>query len=241
LSVSDNRAYQFNMALREAGKLADCAALFRAAIAPFGFDTFACGELDMSDRERAVFYIIDWSESWRAFYMGSGLINRDPIVAELTHRRAPYSWSDLRAERKLARAGSEALDLAAAAGWTEGLVVPLRSSGNRVGLVSLAGDRLIDDPETRAYLCLIAVCLHAHARSLVPREGFAIPPMGLTPREIEALRLVARGMADADIARALGIARSTAHEFVEKAKHRLKTRSRAEMIAVAVAFGIIDI
>ena len=39
----------------------------------------------------------------------------------------------------------------------------------------------------------------------------------------------------------LGVARSTAHEFIEKAKRRLKTRTRAEMIAVAVTLGLVDL
>jgi len=46
-------------------KPADCAALFRAAIAPYRFDTFACGEVDPNNRERCVLYIIDWTERWR--------------------------------------------------------------------------------------------------------------------------------------------------------------------------------
>jgi hypothetical protein len=39
----------------------------------------------------------------------------------------------------------------------------------------------------------------------------------------------------------MGVQPSTAHEFVEKAKRRLRAGSRAEMIAVAVSLGMIDI
>jgi DNA-binding CsgD family transcriptional regulator len=75
----------------------------------------------------------------------------------------------------------------------------------------------------------------------VGREGFAAPPVGLTGREIECVRMVAQGFSDNAIAKALSIAPSTAHEFVEKAKRRLKTKSRAEMAAVAISLGIIEI
>jgi LuxR family quorum sensing-dependent transcriptional regulator len=88
---------------------------------------------------------------------------------------------------------------------------------------------------------LISICLHGHVRTLVTREGFAIPPAGLTGREVECVRLVAQGSSDSEIAKRLGIAPSTAHEFVEKAKRRLKTRTRMEMVAIAAALGIIDI
>ena len=62
---------------------------------------------------------------------------------------------------------------------------------------------------------------------------------GLTPREIDVLSLVVRGYTDVRIATELGIATATAHEHVERAKHRLGTRSRAELAAVAVSFGIV--
>jgi DNA-binding CsgD family transcriptional regulator len=55
------------------------------------------------------------------------------------------------------------------------------------------------------------------------------------------VRLVAQGFSDNETAKRLGIAPSTAHEFVEKAKRRLKTRTRVEMVAIAAALGIIDI
>lgn len=215
--------------------------MFRASIEPYGFDTFACGEVDLADRDRAVFYIIDWPDAWTRFYVGSGMIDRDPLVDGLATRREPFTWSDLRADRTMARVGRVAIDAAAAAGWVEGLVVPLPTIGTRAGLVSLAGHREIHEPELRDYLCLIAVCLHTHVRTLVSRHGFALPPMGLTEREIASLRLVARGQSDAAIAKALGVAVSTAHEFVEKAKRRLKAKTRAELVATAASFGIIDI
>jgi DNA-binding CsgD family transcriptional regulator len=237
----DADAYRFNLAIRRLGTPAACGALFRETIAPFGFDTFACGELDLRDRDRNAFYIIDWPESWQRFYVGSGLINRDPLVDALATRSEPFTWSDLRADRKLAKAGREALDLAAAEGWSEELAVPIPRSGHRVGMVSMVGHRLVTDPDVVAYLALISICLHGHVRSLVAREGFAAPPGGLTEREMACLRLVARGLSDKAIAEELGVAASTAHEFVEKAKRRLKVKSRPEPVAVAVSLAIVDL
>jgi DNA-binding CsgD family transcriptional regulator len=234
-------AYDFNTALREATTPAACARLFLAAVAPFGFDTFASGEIDPANRERCVFYIIEWSDRWRRFYLQSGLVENDPIVDTALGRTAPFTWDDLRRENKVAQLGTAALELAAAEGYVEGLIVPLPRLGGRVGLVSLAGRKIIHSQPVRAYLTLISICLDNHVRSLVAREGFAVPPMGLTDRELECLRLVARGQADKEIAQTMGVQPSTAHEFVEKAKRRLRAGSRAEMIAVAVSLGMIDI
>lgn len=234
-------AAEFNARLRRLVTPAECAALFEKTIAPFGFDTFASGEVDLQDRSRSSFHIINWPDRWAKFYRESGLIDRDPIVEALTHRTAPFTWSDLRADRTLSRLGTQALDLAAAAGWVDGFIVPLPQASGRIGLVSMAGDRDCTDPAERRYLTLISVCLHSYVRTLVGRHGFALPPAGLTPRELDAVRLVARGKSDAAIGKALGIADSTAHEFVEKAKRKMKVRSRPELAALAAALAIVDL
>ncbi len=234
-------AAKFNNRLRKLGTPAECGALFAATIAPLGFDTFASGEVDLTVRERSTFHLIGWTDSWRKFYMDSGLIARDPVVEELAHRTGPFTWSDLRSDRKLSRVGTQALDLVTAAGWVEGFIVPLPQASGRIGLVSMAGCRDCRDPAERGFLTLIAICLHSYVRTLVGRHGFAIPPAGLTDREIAAIRLVASGKSDAAIAQELGVASSTAHEFVEKAKRKLRARSRAEMAAIAAALGIVDI
>jgi DNA-binding CsgD family transcriptional regulator len=236
----ESEAFEFNTRLRRLDKLADCAELFRQAILPFGYDTFACGELDLAVRERAAFYIIGWPEAWRKFYLDSRLIEHDPIVDALQTRREPFTWTDLRNDNTLPRLGTEALNRAAAHGWVDGLVVPLSHGLTKVGLVSMAGHRRDLGPDEKAYLCLISVCLHGHARTLLSREGFAVPPGGLTHREMECLKLVAQGRSDRAIAQEMEIAVSTAHEYVENAKRKLKTRSRAETIAVAASLGIVD-
>jgi len=234
-------ASDFNLRLRRLSTPTDCGDLFREAIAPFGFDTFASGELDLQDRDRCTFHLIGWPESWRNYYLSSGLIERDPIVNELGFRTEPFTWTDLRADRKLSQLGREALNRTTAAGWVEGFVVPLPQSSGRIGLVSLAGHRNCTDPAERGFLTLISICLHTYVRTLVGRCGFAVPPAGLTERELACVRLVAQGHSDSAIGKALGVAASTAHEFVEKAKRRLKVHSRAELAALAASFGIVDI
>jgi DNA-binding CsgD family transcriptional regulator len=232
-------AARFNRELRELRTPKECGALFARAIEPFGFDTFACGEVDIIHGERSAFHVIGWPDAWKRYYIQSGLIERDPLIDELRRRNQPYTWSDLRADRRLSKPESDVLKSAAEAGWNEGLVVPLPLGGGRVGLVSLAGHRNCTDPAERGHLTLISICLHSYVRTLVCQHGFAVPPAGLTEREIASIRLVALGRADADIAGELGIAVSTAHEFVEKAKHRLHVRSRAELASVATAIGLV--
>jgi len=117
----------------------------------------------------------------------------------------------------------------------------LPAGGSRVGIVSMSSDGPVTrDPAVRAYLAMIAALLHGRTRALGASDSLPAPPLGLSEREFDCLRLVARGMSDSAIGKALGIAASTAHEYIEKAKARLDVRSRPEMTAVAAAFGIID-
>ena len=218
-----------------------CAALFRTTSAPFGFDSFAVGEIDVADRNRCVFFILEWPEDWRKFYLSSGFVQRDPLIEMIPALGRPFSWSELRKSRKLSQIQREALKMIADHGWTEGLAVPVPRGGTRFGLVSLVGHGEALNKQQIALLCLASRSVLARARMLAGASGgFALRPAGLSDREIESLRLVADGCSDGEIAAALGVARSTAHDFVEGAKRRLGARTRAQLAALAVSLGIID-
>lgn len=235
-----NEAAQFNLRLRRCETTADCATVFRNAIAPYRFDTFACGELDLNRKERHAFYVIDWPEDWRRFYLGSKIMDRDPVVDMLPRFQEPFTWGDILNVPNLSRSAREVIALARNAGWTEGLVVPIaRGAKDRYGLVSVVGKGPALDPDTRALLALMSICFFDYVRSLVSKCGFAVAPAGLTGREMECIRLVAQGNSDRAIAKLLGIAHPTAHEHVESAKRKLRASTRAEMIGVAASLGIV--
>jgi LuxR family quorum sensing-dependent transcriptional regulator len=217
-----------------------CSQIFKKAVATFQVDTFACGEVDLEVRERTVLYVIGWPESWRKFYMSSGLMQRDPLLDELPRRQTAFTWSELRLDRKLSVLGSEALQLIAQNGWTEGLAVPIPHGKHRCGLVSLACRRGPFSVEEKSLLTMLSLCFHNRLRNLASVHGFAMPPVGLSKREIECLKLIARGATDRSVAKELGVSLSTAHEFFEKAKKKLKVSTRAEAVAIAVALGIVS-
>src|SRR5262249_1734621 len=131
-------ANTFNQRLRHCERPADCTALFREAIAPYGLHTFAVGELDLSVREPTVIYVQDWPDSWRDFYIGTEFVERDPVVDALADRWEPFTWSELR-ERRSFDLGGQGQGIADAFGWREGLAVPLGRGLNRIGAVSMAG------------------------------------------------------------------------------------------------------
>ncbi len=214
---------------------------FSAAAGARGIDTYACGQVDLNQRERSVFYAIGWPDAWRKFYLQSELMNRDPVIEALRRKTAPFTWADLRADRRMSPLGSEALRLIAGEGWTEGLAVPINVGPPwRRGLVSLVGRRGPLHEWEKFDLIALSLCFYQKARFLACLHGFPVPPAGLTQREIESLRLIAGGATDEKIGQAMRVSRATAHEFVEKARKKLGAATRAQAIAAAVALGIVS-
>lgn len=182
---------------------------------------------------------MEWPDSWRNYYFQSGMIDHDPVVGALAHETRPFTWTELRKRRALSVAGTDALNKIAAEGWTDGLVVPLKRSETHFGLISLVAFEHAITPQEKDLLSAVSLIFHERLRYLVPKEGFRIPPAGLTPREIECISLIAQGFSDLKAGAVLGISGSTMHEHAERAKRKLDARNRAELVAIAVAFGIV--
>jgi LuxR family quorum sensing-dependent transcriptional regulator len=214
----------------------DC---FRTYIAQFHIDTFTSGEVDLNNRKRNVFHAMEWPDRWRDYYFKSGMLEHDPVVDALGRFEGAFTWTELRSRRGLSSAGTDALTRVAAEGWTDGLIVPLHRGGTHYGLVSLVAQNHILEQQQKADLTAASLVFHDRMRHLVPSEGFRVPPAGLTPREIECLRLVAKGLSDLKAGEALGIGGATVHEHAERAKRKLGAGNRAELVALAKSFAII--
>ncbi len=212
--------------------------MFRGTIARYGFDSFASGEVDSVERGRSMFYMVDWPKRMFDFYVKSGYVSQDPLLDEIKRRSVPFTWSTLLRDKFVSRASRELLSRMAEEGWTEGLAVPFRRSETRFGLVSIVGSRGTLPTDEKDALSLMALCLHEQARRLGPSLGVALTLSTLTLRELDSLRLVARGQSDNQIAVTLGIAKSTAHEHVEAAKRKLNVSTRGEAAAVGASLGL---
>lgn len=73
-----------------------------------------------------------------------------------------------------------------------------------------------------------------------PGNPAAAASLGLTPREIAVLALLAAGQSNKDIARTLGISPNTVKTHVTRLFEKLATGSRTAAIARARALGLIN-
>jgi LuxR family transcriptional regulator len=231
-------ALRFHAELQRRSSVAACSALFKDSVSQFEIVAFACGEIDLADRDRNVMFIAEWPEAWLRYYVKSGFIDRDPVVNAVALYRKPFEFADIVREPRFSNGDREALRAAAEYGWNRGLAVPVARGGTRFGLVTLIGHGERLDAFQRSYLCLISECLMNRIHSLRPGVEYAMPPAGMSKREVEAVRLVSQGCSDHEIAAKLGISESTAHKHVESGRKRLKARNRAHMAALSVSLGI---
>ncbi len=183
---------------------------------------------------------MEWPERWRQYYFQSGLLDHDPLIEALPLMSGAFTWDELRKRRALSIAGTEALTKIAAEGWVDGLVVSFHRAGTHYGLVSLVTLDHHITPAEKQQLETVSIVFHETMRRLVPKEGFRVPPAGLTPREIDCIQLIAEGLSDISAGERLGIKGSTVHEHAERAKTKLMARNRAELAALAVSFGIVS-
>lgn len=69
-------------------------------------------------------------------------------------------------------------------------------------------------------------------------DDFGVQPH-LTPRELEALRLLGRGLSTVEIAAALGVSRITARNHVTKVMDKLQVRTRLQAVVAASRLDLI--
>jgi DNA-binding CsgD family transcriptional regulator len=72
-----------------------------------------------------------------------------------------------------------------------------------------------------------------------PGNPAAVASLGLTPREVEVLALLAAGQANKEIARALGVSPNTVKTHLARLYEKLGATSRTAAIAQARALGIV--
>ncbi|WP_305786506.1 response regulator [Symbioplanes lichenis] len=98
--------------------------------------------------------------------------------------------------------------------------------------VVAAGDGLLAPSVTRRLISEFAA---------LPRAGHPHPTIlnGLTPRETDVLRLIARGMSNQEIATALVLAEQTVKTHVSRILTKLALRDRAQAVVLAYETGLV--
>ena len=215
--------------------------LFLAALPGWGFDAAAAGGwAGVPGAQVHRFYFNTWPAEWGRLYAEAKLFPRDPVVALARRRSRPFLLTEEAPQMREDAGAAEVIEMTHAFGWAEVMAVPIHGPAGYQGLVALAAFRPVTlDAPARAQIAACAREVHDRCHD-APGFGARQPPApGLKPRQVAVLRLVARGLTDKEIGRALGLSPATAHYHVEEAKRALGVRTRAEAVAICALDGLL--
>jgi DNA-binding NarL/FixJ family response regulator len=103
-----------------------------------------------------------------------------------------------------------------------------------------AGDRAQgEDMDTAEAVALARTVFASHSRSPRVSGSDGQPTSLLTAREHEVLRLLAKGLADKEIAAALGISRRTASKHVATILAKMRVESRTGAVSLALRLDLL--
>ena len=178
---------------------------------------------------------------WSRRYRDRNYLRIDPVVTGCFRRFQPVDWKRLDWSSRAARAFRR--DSVAHGIGTQGFSVPVRGPHGQFAL--LTANASCPDPVWKAFTArhrrdLILLAHHCNGKTLElgpARDGAVIP--ALSPRERDAIGLLAVGLSRAQIAENLAISEHTLRVYVESARFKLGGLNTTHAVARALSHGLI--
>ena len=202
-------------------------------LALFEITGFAIGHLEGGSRPTTL-YMSTWPRKLLELYAINAFMTDDPVVCGAIANPDPFEWPDPKAGRGY---DNRVLNAFRQFGFASGLAVPVHGPREARGVVALLARRQPFPTQERALQIEIARSCFLVARRLHDRSTGRAK---LTLRERQSLSLVAKGFDDGAIAIALGVTRTSAHSYVERAKRRIGAKTRAQAVALALADDLLE-
>ncbi|WP_299561653.1 autoinducer binding domain-containing protein [uncultured Sulfitobacter sp.] len=182
-----------------------------------------------------------YSEEWQKRYITENYLRIDPVIQGCYQRFHPVDWKQLDWRSRAAR---EFRDDAVAHGiGSQGYSIPIRGPNGQFALFTL--NSTCDDATWikftqthRRDLILIAHYFNEKALEFEPDRGDR-QPQALSPREIDAMTLLAIGYSRAQVANTLSISEHTLRVYIESARFKLGALNTTHAVARAMSRGLI--
>ncbi len=182
-----------------------------------------------------------YSEAWQQRYLAQNYLRTDPVVSGCYQRFHPVDWKRLDWTSKAARALLlEAIEYGVG---NQGFSVPIRGPNGQFALFTV--NNSCSDPEWEAFaeanrrdLILIAHYFNEKALELEPGRTPGVA-QALSPREIDAMTLIAIGYNRAQVADTLSISEHTLRVYIESARFKLGALNTTHAVARALSRGLI--
>lgn len=182
-----------------------------------------------------------YSPDWVERYLDQGYLRIDPVVLGCFQRFHPVDWKRLDWSSKTARAfQKEAIDYGVG---NQGYSIPIRGPNGQFALFTVShncGDEVWADfcETNRRDLILVA---HYFNQKALEFEPGRVPEQGqaLSPREVDAMTLLAVGYSRAQAAETLSISEHTLRVYIESARFKLGALNTTHAVARALSRGLI--
>ncbi|MEM6304386.1 MAG: LuxR family transcriptional regulator [Pseudomonadota bacterium] len=224
--------------LEQANSLEDMQAVTVALRDHMGVDHVAYHWVDSAgDQYGAGTYSLDWQQR----YMEQNYQRIDPVIIGCYQRFHPVDWKRLDWSSKPVRAFlQEAIEYGLG---NQGYSVPIRGPNGQFALFTV--NHTCDDDTWAAFtdahqraLILVAHYLNEKALEFEPdRKPDAAP--SLSPREVDAMTLLAIGYSRAQVADTLSISEHTLRVYIESARFKLGALNTTHAVARALTRGLI--
>jgi DNA-binding CsgD family transcriptional regulator len=207
---------------------------------------------DLYDVEHVVYHSVrgdgrqwgalTYSEEWVAEYTAQHMQRVDPVVQGCFRGLRPVDWKELDWSPRPARA---LLGEAVGAGLgNQGVSLPIRGPAGQFALFTV-NDRASDAGWARFVathrdeIILAAHYVNECARGLEGTGEAPAPARPLSPREVDALSMLAAGKSRAQAADALAISEHTLRAYLEGARLKLGASNTVHAVAAALSRGLI--
>jgi len=182
-----------------------------------------------------------YSVAWQRRYVAQNYQRLDPVVIGCFQRFHPVDWKMLDWSSKAARAfQSEAMTYGVG---NQGFSVPVRGPNGQFALFTV--NHSCDDAtwavfteKHRRALVLIAHYLNEKALEFEP-DRQPDQAQSLSPREVDAMTLLAIGYSRAQVAETLSISEHTLRVYIESARFKLGALNTTHAVARALTRGLI--
>lgn len=182
-----------------------------------------------------------YSEEWQQKYLTENYLRIDPVIQGCYQRFHPVDWKRLDWSSKAAR---EFLKVSAEYGvGNQGFSIPIRGPNGQFALFTInhscADEELAKfTQDNRRDLILIA---HYFNEKALDFEPVRLPEQqqSLSPREVDAMTLLAIGYSRAQVANSLAISEHTLRVYIESARFKLGALNTTHAVARAMSRGLI--
>jgi DNA-binding CsgD family transcriptional regulator len=179
-----------------------------------------------------------YPEAWKDRYMAAHYEKVDPVVQACRRRYAGLDWKELDwCRRNLRRFLAESAEYGLG---NQGYSIPLHGPAGEFAIIS--ANHSCDDAEWAGLverladpMLILGRRLHERARQVDRNAAWR----DLTPRELGAMTLLARGRSRAQAARELKISEHTLRDHIESARIKLDSANTTHAVAIAAATGLV--